>query len=127
VAGNVVFKSTDLGHSWDVISPDLTKNDTSVMVPVSGGLSSLGFGQTYTSVIFSLAESPIRAGELWAGSDEGLVHLSRDGGKNWTNITPKGWPDWLRINTIDLSPHDPATAYIAANRYLVDDQRPYVY
>ncbi|MBI2833339.1 MAG: glycosyl hydrolase [Acidobacteria bacterium] len=127
VAGNVVFRSTDLGHSWTVISPDLTRNDTSVMVPVSGGLSSLGFAQTYTSVVFSLAESPIRPGELWAGSDDGLVHLSPDGGKTWANITPKDWPGWLRINTIDLSRHDAGTAYIAANRYLMDDQRPYLY
>ena len=128
VAGNVVFRSTDLGQSWDIISPDLTKNDTSVMVPVSGGpISSLGFGQTFTSVIMSLAESPLRAGELWAGSDDGVVHLSRDEGKTWTNISSTEWPEWLRINTIDLSRHDPATAYLAANRYLMDDQRPYLY
>ena len=128
VAGNVVFRSADLGQSWDIISPDLTKNDTSVMVPVSGGpISSLGFGQTFTSVIMSLAESPLRAGELWAGSDDGLVQLSRDGGKTWTIISSTEWPGWLRINTIDLSRHDPATAYLAANRYLMDDQRPYLY
>jgi photosystem II stability/assembly factor-like uncharacterized protein len=128
VAGNMVFRSRDLGQSWDIISPDLTKNDTSVMVPVSGGpITSLGFGQTHTSVIMSLAESPVKAGELWAGSDDGLLHLSRDGGSSWTNISSSAWPAWLRINTIDLSRHDPATAYVAANRYLLDDQRPYLY
>ncbi len=128
VAGNVVFRSTDLGQSWDIISPDLTKNDTSVMPPVSGGpISSLGFGQTFTSVIMSLVESPLRAGELWAGSDDGVVHLSRDEGKTWTNISSTEWPEWLRINTIDLSRHDPATAYLAANRYFMDDHRPYLY
>jgi hypothetical protein len=75
----------------------------------------------------SLAESPVNAGELWAGSDDGLVHVSRNGGSTWTNISSSSWPAWLRINTIDLSRHDPATAYVAANRYLVDDQRPYFY
>jgi hypothetical protein len=87
----------------------------------------LGFAQTFTSVVFSLAESPLKAGELWAGTDDGLVQLSRDAGKTWTNITPKDWPEWLRINSIDLSHYDAGTAYVAANRYLMDDQQPYVY
>jgi hypothetical protein len=128
VAGNRIFKSTDLGQSWDIISPDLTRNIMSVIPPVSGGpITSLGFAQTFTSVVFSFAESPLTAGELWAGTDDGLVQLSRDSGKTWTDVSSKAWPQWLRINTIDLSRHSRGTAYIAANRYLMDDQRPYLY
>jgi photosystem II stability/assembly factor-like uncharacterized protein len=128
VAGNRILRSRDLGQTWDVISPDLTRNVMNVIPPVSGGpITSLGFAQTFTSVVFSFAESSLTPGELWAGTDDGLVQLSRDGGQSWTNITPRDWPDWLRINTLDLSRHEPGTAYVAANRYLMDDQRPYLY
>ena len=128
VAGNRIFTSRDLGQTWSIISPDLSRNLMNVIPDVSGGpITSLGFAQTYTSVVFAFAESAIKAGELWAGTDDGLVQLSRDAGKNWTNITPKEWPEWLRINTLDVSRHHAGTAYVAANRYLMDDQRPYVY
>jgi hypothetical protein len=128
VAGNRIFKSRDLGQSWEIISPDLSRNVMDVIPKVSGGpITSLGFAQTYTSVVFSFAESPLKAGELWAGTDDGLVQLSRDAGRTWANITPKNWPQWLRINTLELSRHDAGTAYVAANRYLMDDQRPYVF
>ncbi|HSL20005.1 MAG TPA: hypothetical protein VK886_00620 [Vicinamibacterales bacterium] len=127
-AGNYVFRSRDLGQSWEIISPDLTRNDTSVLQAVSGGpITSLGFAQTFTNVVFALAESPLRRGELWAGSDDSAMHLSRDGGRSWNDISSKDWPKWLKINTIELSRHDPATAYFAANRHQLDDQRPYVY
>jgi photosystem II stability/assembly factor-like uncharacterized protein len=128
VAANRILRSRDLGQTWDTISPDLTRNVMSVIPAVSGGpITSLGFAQTFTSVVFAFAESPIVSGELWAGTDDGLVQLSRNAGKTWSNITPPEWPQWLRINTLDLSRHDPGTAYIAANRYLMDDQQPYVF
>ena len=90
-AGNHIFRSKDLGQSWDIISPDLSRNLMDVVPAVSGGpITSLGFAQTFTSVVFSLAESPLKAGELWAGTDDGLVQLSRDAGKTWTIISPAG-------------------------------------
>ena len=78
-------------------------------------------------MIFALAESPREAGTIWAGTDDGLVQLTRDGGKNWRNVTPKGLPERIQINSIELSPHDPAAAYVAATMYKHDDTRPYLY
>ena len=74
-------------------------------------------------------ESPVQAGTIWAGSDDGLVHLSRDGGKNWSNVTPPSsiMPEWIQINSLEASPHDPATAYLAGTMYKWDDNRPYLY
>ena len=79
------------------------------------------------ATIFAFAESPHEQGVLWAGSDDGLLHISKDGGQNWTNITPKDLPEWTLISCIELSPHDPATAYVAATRYKLADQKPYLY
>ncbi|MBI2833640.1 MAG: glycosyl hydrolase [Acidobacteria bacterium] len=128
VAANKVFKSMDQGQSWEVISPDLTRNDTSKMQEIAGGpITTTAFGWTISSVIAALAESPVHAGELWAGTDDGLVRLSRDGGKSWTDISSKEWPAWLKASAIEVSRHQAGTAYLAAHRYLVDDHTPYFY
>jgi len=128
VAGNRVFRSTDHGQSWAIISPDLTTNDTSKMQQIVGGpITSTGYGHTIASVIRALAESPLSKGELWAGSDDSRVHVSRDGGKTWTEISSQEWPEWFSIATIDVSRHKAGTAYLAAHRHLMDDQTPYFY
>lgn len=127
VAGNHVFKSTDEGMSWQVISPDLTRNDKSKQGPSGGPITKDNTSVEYYDTIFALAESPLEKGLLWAGSDDGLIHISRDGGKNWQNVTPHDLPEWTLISIIEPSPHDPATAYVAATRYKLDDFKPYIY
>ncbi len=126
VAANKVFRSTNEGNSWQTISPDLTRNDRSKMQEIDGGpITSQEFSSQYSSVIFTLAESRLKEGELWAGSDDGEIHLTHDGGRSWQNVSPKGLPEWTNISTIEVSPHDPGTAYVAANRHELDDKRPY--
>ncbi len=125
--GEMLFKSTDEGMHWTPISPDLTRNDKSKQVAAGGQIDLDDTGTEYYDVIFAIAESPITKGEIWCGTDDGLVQLTRDGGKTWTNVTPKDLPEWSRISIIDASPHDPATAYVAANHYQLDDLHPYIY
>jgi photosystem II stability/assembly factor-like uncharacterized protein len=118
-AANVVFRTTDEGQGWEVVSRDLTRDDKEK----ENGDRLTDFYCT----IASLAESKVARGVLWAGSDDGLVHLSRDGAKTWRNVTPPELPEWSRINIVEPSPHDAGTAYFAANRYLWDDYRPYLF
>jgi len=125
--GNHVFRSTDDGTTWDEVSPDLTRNDQSKMASSGGPLTQDNTGAEYYGTIFAFAESPLERGVLWAGSDDGLVHISRDNGKTWSNVTPAGLPEWTLISIIDASPHDPACAYIAATRYKLDDFAPYLF
>lgn len=125
--GNHVFRSTDEGNSWEVISPDLTRNDISKQDASGGPPTRDNTGAEYYCTIFAFAESPITPELLWAGSDDGLVHISRDGGKSWHNITPADLPEWALISIIEPSPHDPAVAYIAATCYKWDDFAPYLY
>jgi photosystem II stability/assembly factor-like uncharacterized protein len=126
-AGNVLFRTTNEGSSWEAVSPDLTRNDASKMGPSGGPITKDNTSVEYYGTIFALAESPLDGKVLWAGSDDGLVHVTRDGGKTWSNVTPKAMPEWTRISQVDASPHDPGTAWVAANRYQLDDYRPYVY
>ena len=109
------------------MSPDLTRNDKSKQGPVGGPLTKDNTAVEYYDTIFAVDESTLMPGLIWAGSDDGLIHLTRDGGKNWSNVTPKGIPDWIRINCIAASPFDPGTAYVAATMYLQDDFRPFLY
>ena len=127
VAANLVFRSPDEGASWEAISPDLTRNDVTKMEPSGGPITKDTSGAETYGTIFALAESPHEEGVFWAGSDDGLIHVSRDGGDTWDNVTPGGLPEWTLISTIDVSPHDPATAYVAATRYKLDDTRPMLY
>jgi photosystem II stability/assembly factor-like uncharacterized protein len=127
VAAQYVFRSTDIGSSWQVISPDLTKNDKSHMMKLDGGpITSQQLSSQYTSTIYSFAESPVKAGELWAGSDDGSIHYSPDNGKTWLDRSPKDLPEWTGIYSIEASSHDPGTVYLAPNRHELDDHTPYI-
>ncbi|HEV7799368.1 MAG TPA: hypothetical protein VGO73_14515 [Pyrinomonadaceae bacterium] len=128
-AGNVLFRSLNEGQSWEVISPDLTRNDKSKQGSSGGPITKDNTSVEYYSTIFTVMESPVQAGVIWTGSDDGLVQVTRDGGKNWTNVTPPKdlMPEWIQINSIEASPNDPATAYVAATMYKWDDNRPYLY
>ncbi|NWF85297.1 MAG: glycosyl hydrolase [Bryobacteraceae bacterium] len=128
-AGNMLFLSTNEGQSWTPISPDLTRNDKSKLGPSGGPITKDNTGVEYYGTIFTVAESPLKAGLIWAGSDDGLVHVTSDNGKSWTNVTPKppAMPEWIQINSIEASPHDPGKAYFAATMYKHDDFRPYLY
>ena len=127
VTGNHVFRSTDEGSSWEIISPDLTRNDPAKQEPSGGPISKDNTGAEMYCTIFAFAESPLERGLFWAGSDDGLVHVSRDGGGTWENVTPADLPEWALISIIEPSPHDAATAYLAATRYKHDDFQPYLY
>lgn len=129
VAGNHVFKTTNDGMSWEMISPDLTRNDRSKMGPSGGPITKDNTSVEYYCTIFAFAESPVQPGLLWAGSDDGLIHVSRDGGKSWQNVSipTKDLPEWALISIIDASPHDAGTAYVAATRYKHDDFRPFIF
>jgi photosystem II stability/assembly factor-like uncharacterized protein len=126
-AGNVVFRTRNEGSSWEAVSPDLTRNDKAKLGPSGGPITKDNTSVEYYGTVFALAESPRDAQVLWAGSDDGLVHVTRDGGKSWTNVTPKGLAEWSRVSQIDASPHDAGTAWLAVNRYQLDDYRPYAY
>ncbi len=126
-AAQVLLRSRDGGETWEEASPDLTRNDLSKQGDSGGAIARDITGVELYSTIFALSESPIEAGVMWAGSDDGLVHVTRDNGKTWQNVTPKGLPEWIQINAIDVSPHDKGAAYIAATRYKFDDFAPYLY
>ncbi len=126
-AGNILFRSTNEGQSWTAISPDLTRNDKSKQGPSGGPITRDNTSVEYYDTIFTAMESPVQRGVIWAGSDDGLVHVTRDDGKTWSNVTPQGIPEWIQINSLDASTHDPAVAYIAATAYKLDDFRPYLY
>jgi photosystem II stability/assembly factor-like uncharacterized protein len=125
--GNHVFRSTDEGSSWEVISPDLTHNDITKQEASGGPPTRDNTGTEYYCTIFAFAESPITRGLLWAGSDDGLIHISHDGGTSWQNVTPADLPEWALISIIEPSPHNPAVAYVAATCYKWDDFQPYLY
>ena len=122
-----VWRSTNEGQSWQKISPDLTRHDPSTLGPSGGPITLDQTGVETYATVFTLAPSAIDGGVIWAGSDDGLVHVTRNGGKTWTNVTPKGLPDFTRISLIEASPHAVGTAYLAGNRYQRADRAPYVY
>jgi len=127
VGGNRIMKSTDEGHSWEAISPDLTRADPSTLQITGGPINRDGAGAEVYATVFALAESPHQPGVIWAGSDDGLVHISRDNGETWEDITPADLPEWSMVSVLELSPHDPASCYLAATRYKLDDYAPYLY
>ncbi|HEY7500491.1 MAG TPA: hypothetical protein VH740_18360 [Vicinamibacterales bacterium] len=122
-----VWKSTNEGQSWQRISPDLTKHDPSTLGPSGGPITLDQTGVETYATVFTLAPSPVNGSVIWAGSDDGLAHVTRDGGKTWTPVTPPDLPPFTRISLIEASPHDAATAYLAGNRYQRSDRAPYVY
>ncbi len=125
--GNILFRSLDEGQSWQAISPDLTRNEKSRQGTSGGPITQDNTSVEYYSTIFTAAESPVRPGVIWTGSDDGLVYVTQDGGKNWNNVTPKDMPEWIQINSIEASPHDAGIAYFAATAYKADDYKPYIY
>jgi photosystem II stability/assembly factor-like uncharacterized protein len=126
-AAQVLFKSTDNGDHWTAISPDLTRNDKSKQGISGGPVEHDNSTIEYYDVIFSVAESPVQKDLIWVGTDDGLVQLSRDGGRSWTNVTPKEMPEWGMVSLVDPSPEDAATAYIAVDHHKLDDLRPYIF
>lgn len=126
-AGEVMFKSTNRGQSWTQISPDLTRNDKSKQKPSGGPITLDITSVEYYDTIFAAAESPLKQGLLWAGTDDGLVHMTLDGGQKWTNVTPKELPEWSMISIIEPSHYDADTAYIAVDRHKLDDFHPFIY
>lgn len=122
----MVLKSTDRGHSWTEISPDLTRNDPSKQGIVEGDFSVENTAGEMYNTIFYIAESPHRQGELWVGTDDGLVYLTRDDGAHWENITPKGLGE-TQINMIEVSPHHPGKAYAVVAGYKFNDFQPHIY
>ncbi len=128
-AANVLFRSDNAGRTWTPISPDLTRNDKSKQKWSGGPITGDNTGVEVYDTIFAIAESPLEKGLLWAGTDDGLVQVSRDGGKNWTNVTGhiKGIPEWATVICIEPSPYEAGTAYLAVDAHKMDDHRPYIF
>jgi photosystem II stability/assembly factor-like uncharacterized protein len=122
-----LWKTTNEGQSWQMISPDLTRADPKTLGDSGGPITKDQNGPEIYATIFTIAPSRSDPQTIWTGSDDGLVFITRDGGKNWKNITPPGLPDFIRISLIDASPIKPGTAYLAAKHYQADDRRPYAY
>jgi hypothetical protein len=127
VSSQHVWRSTNQGQSWQRISPDLTRHDPATLAASGGPITLDQTGVETFATIFALAPSRLEPGVIWAGSDDGLVHVTRDNGQTWTNITPAGIPDYLKITTIEDSPHRPGTAFLTGHRFLLNDMRPYVF
>jgi photosystem II stability/assembly factor-like uncharacterized protein len=124
-AAECVFKSADHGQSWTKISEDLTRNDKTKQQPSGGPLTNDITSVEYYDTIFALTESPVDKGTLWAGTDDGLIHVSTDDGAHWSNVSPK-MPEWSTVDLIEASPHDGKTAYAAIDRHKLDDFKPYI-
>ena len=125
-AGNVLFKTNNGGDTWDIMSPDLTRNDVEKQswgsVPFTNEAAG---GEVYNTILYSV-ESPHAAGTIWTGSDDGLIHITRNDGRDWKNITPRSMDEGM-VNAIEISPHDPGTAYVAFTKYKYGDLTPYIY
>ncbi|HEX6630480.1 MAG TPA: glycosyl hydrolase, partial [Gemmatimonadaceae bacterium] len=127
VSSQHVWKTTDEGQTWQRISPDLTRHDPRTMGPSGGPITKDMNGPEVYATVYALAPSKRNADVLWAGSDDGLVHVTRDGGKTWANVTPPGMPDFGRVSAIDASALDDGTAYVAVKRPLLGDRAPYIF
>ncbi len=127
-AANVLFKTTNGGESWKKISPDLTRDDTTKLGPSGGPITKDNTSVEYYCTIFTLAESEFDKNVIWTGSDDGLIYVTRNGGKTWNNVTPPSsiLPEWAQINSIEANPFEPGGLYVAATRYKLDDFHPYI-
>ena len=119
--------TTDEGQSWQVISPDLTRNEAEKLKSSGGPITQDNTSVEYYATIFAAAESPIKEGLIWVGSDDGRLHVTQDGGDNWSDITSAKMPKYLMINSVEPSPHDEATCYVAGTTYKMGDYTPYLY
>ncbi|MEO0553954.1 MAG: glycosyl hydrolase [Bacteroidota bacterium] len=126
-ASNHLHVSYDEGESWEVISPDLTRNDSTKLGSSGGPITKDNTSVEYYCTIFAATESPYEKDIIWTGSDDGLVYVTQDGGKNWQNVTPPGMPEWMMINSIDVDPFTKGGVYIAGTRYKMGDYTPYLY
>ena len=124
---NHVHVTENEGQSWELLSEDLTRNDPEKLVSSGGPITQDNTSVEYYCTIFAANESPLKEGLLWLGTDDGLVHLTKDGGKTWENITPQGMPEWMMINSIEPSNFDEGTCYLAGTRYKLGDFTPYLY
>ncbi len=127
VASNYLHLSTNEGQSWTTISPDLTTNDKSRQKSSGGPITKDNTGVEYYCTIFTAAESPRVKDLIWTGSDDGLVHLTRDGGKNWENVTPPALPKWTMVNSLEPDPHSDGGCYLACTAYKLGDYQPYLF
>ena len=126
-ASNHLHMTTNEGQSWEIISPDLTRNDPTTLGPSGGPITKDNTGVEYYGTIFAVNESKEEKGVIWTGSDDGLVHLTIDGGKNWINVTPKKMPEWMMINCIEVDPFHKGGAYVVGTKYKSGDYLPYIY
>ncbi len=126
-ASNHLHVSMDEGQSWEIISPDLTRNDPSKLGSSGGPITQDNTSVEYYCTIFAAVESYHEEGVIWTGSDDGLVHITKDGGTNWSNVTPSGMPEWMMINSVEIDPFKKGGMYIAGTRYKMGDYKPYIY
>ena len=126
-ASNRLHVSNNEGQSWEIISPDLTRNDSTKLGPSGGPITKDNTSVEYYCTIFAVAESPLKENLIWVGSDDGLIHLTRNAGRDWENVTPPDIPEWLMINSIEPDPFNEAGAYFAGTLYKAGDFRPYLY
>jgi hypothetical protein len=126
-AAQYVMKSEDQGRHWKRISPDLTRNDKTKQLPSGGPITLDITSVEYYDTVFTVAESLRQRGLLWVGTDDGLIHITRDDGHTWKNVTPKDMPQWSMVSIIEASPHDVETAYAAVDRHKLDDFKPLIY
>ena len=124
---NQVHVTENEGQSWDIISPDLTRNDPNKLKSSGGPITQDNTSVEYYCTIFAAQESPLKEGLIWVGSDDGLIHLTKNAGETWDNITPKKMPEWMMINSIEPSSFDEGTCYIAGTKYKTGDFKPYIY
>lgn len=127
VGSQHLWRSSDEGHSWRKISPDLTRADPKTLGDSGGPITKDQNGPEFFATIFAIAPSRHEKGTLWVGSDDGRVHVTRDGGTTWADVTPRDMPDFTTVSQIDASPHKPGTAYVAGKRYRLDDRAPYAW
>lgn len=129
IGGNVIFKSQDRGNSWEIISPDLTTNDKSKQISSGGTIYQDNTAAEFHCTVLYIAESPLQKGVLWAGTDDGNVQLSMNGGESWTNVKDqiKGIPDYAWVSKIHASEHDAATAFVVVDQHRMDDFKPYIF